>query len=520
MKILGIHSLTHDSGVCLYKNGKVAYALEEERLSRIKHHPGIEVEGKPPLLSLSWTLKEANLQLKEIDKFVHVGWKGDKFMKLDLARNRFRDFAKSLDPDTTRTSFVPHHKAHAASAYYASGFDDALVLVVDGAGDWTSTSLYIGEGRELRKVDEYPPDQSLGFLYSKAAKIIGLGDFGFGEGKMTALAAYGTQIHGFPQIIKTNDGKYTIEQDYFDHFMKYKKENGELTQTQKDFAFMVQTALENAIIDILNFAHNKYGKTKIAFSGGVALNCRLNGKISALPWVDDFFIQAGANDCGLCLGAAYLGAVESGEPITKMSDSYLGPDIKDDDVGSFVKSNKLRAKKLNDVAKACAELISEGKIVGFMHGRLEFGPRALGHRSLLGDPRNIEVRDKLNIIKQREPWRPVAPAIVDSEKQYCQLSKATEFMTKALPMNELAIKEIPAALHVDNTARVQVVRNKDDLFYTVIREFENITSIPAILNTSLNSKGEPLCASIEDGVKFFFTTPTDYLIIDKWLIEK
>lgn len=520
MKVLGIHSMTHDCGVCLYRGGKIGPAIEEERLSRIKHHPGIEVEGKPPLMSLRWALKDAKLQLEDIDRFVHVGWEGEKFMKLDLARSRFREFAKSIDPDGQKTSFVPHHEAHAASAYYASGFEDALVLVVDGAGDWASTSLYVGEGRKLQKVQEYPFDQSLGYLYSRAAKTIGLGDFGFGEGKMTALAAYGESIPGFPSIIRIDDGKYTISPDYREHFKPYGHGSGQLTPAHKDFAYTVQTALEIAIIELLQTAHKTYGKTRIAFAGGVALNCRLNGKIGAMPWVEDFFVQPAANDCGLCLGAAYLGAVAGGGPVEKMGNAYLGPGIADDQAGQYIEDNRLRGRRLADAAKTCAELVSQGKSVAFMHGKLEFGPRALGHRSLLGDPRNPDVRDELNRIKQREPWRPVAPAIIESEKQYCDLSKASEFMTKAIPMNDLAAREIPGALHVDRTARVQAVRDKEDIFYRVIQEFEHISGIPAILNTSLNSKGEPLCTTIEEGVKFFFSTPTQYLIVGDWLIEK
>jgi len=520
MKILGIHSLTHDSGVCLYEDGQIRYALEEERLSKIKHHPGIEVEGKPPALSLDWILKESNLKIGDIDKFVHVGWEGDNFMKLDIIRSRYREFARSLDPSGDKTSFVSHHKAHAASAYYASGFEDALVLAIDGAGDWTATSLYLGEDRNLTKIDEYPLDQSLGFMYSRAAKLLRLGDFGFSEGKMTALAAYGKQIENFPQIIRFENGRYSLSKEYYETFKKYERTFGELTQEQKDFAYVVQTFLEDTVINVLSAAHNKYGKTRVALGGGVALNCKMNGKISALPWVEDMFIQPGANDCGLCLGAAYLGAIETNDPITQMKTPYLGQNLNRKEVAEYITRNGLRGEKLANPELTAAELISQGNSVAWMQGRSEFGPRALGHRSLLGDPRSIDIKDKLNVIKQREYWRPVAPAIIDSDKQYCDIVKATEFMTKAIPMNDLAVKEIPGALHVDRTARVQVVRDINDTFYKVIKNFENITGVPAVLNTSLNSRGEPICTTIDDGVKFFFTTPTDYLIIENWLIKK
>ena len=174
MRVLGVHSLTHDSSVCLCESGRIIYALEEERMSGFKHHPGIEVEGLPPFGALGWILQQANITLEEIDRIVHVGWEGSAFMNLDIIRQRYRDFANHLAPGHTKTTFVSHHRAHAASTYYGSGFNKALVLAIDGAGDWTSTSLYIGRGTELIKVDEYPLDESLGFMYSRAQNCLAL----------------------------------------------------------------------------------------------------------------------------------------------------------------------------------------------------------------------------------------------------------------------------------------------------------------------------------------------------------
>ena len=271
---------------------------------------------------------------------------------------------------------------------------------------------------------------------------------------------------------------------------------------------------------MLQSAHIKYGVSKFALAGGVALNCRMNGRINNLPWVKELFIQPGANDSGLCIGASYLGAIELNDPIIKMSTTYLGPSIYSTEIEDYIKRNGLTAEKLNNPAQVGAKIIANGDSLAWMQGKLEFGPRALGHRSLLGDPRAIKIKDKLNFIKQRENWRPVAPSIIYSKKTYCDLSKSSDFMTKAIPMNNLAVNEIPAALHVDNTARVQVVRNKQNSFYELIKHFENITGVPAVLNTSLNAKGEPICNSIDDGIKFFYTTPTDYLIIEDRLIKK
>jgi carbamoyltransferase len=283
---------------------------------------------------------------------------------------------------------------------------------------------------------------------------------------------------------------------------------------------MVQAYLEKAVITILNAAYEKYGKSKLALAGGVALNCKMNEKISTLPWVNEMFIQPGSNDSGLCVGAAYLGVIEMKEPIAKMTTAYLGPDIEDTKIEEYIRKNRLRGEYLNNPEEKGAELLAQGNLIAWMQGRMEFGPRALGHRSLLGDPRSNATRDKLNMIKNREPWRPVAPAIIESAERYCDINQATEFMTKAIPMNELALREIPGALHVDNTARVQLVKDREDVFYKLISSFEKITGIPAVLNTSLNTQGEPICTTLDDGIKFFFTTPTDYLIIGKWLIRK
>ena len=520
MKVLGVNSLTHNSGVALCVDGKIKYAVEEERFSRIKHHGGIEVEGKPPYKSLEWVLSQAGISLSDIDKIVHAGWPGDNFLKLDIIRKRFREFAGELDPEDKKSSFVDHHEAHAASAYFASGFNDALALSIDGSGDWISTSFYIGKGHELKKVDEYFVDQSIGFLYSRAAQIIGLGGFGCGEGKLVALAAYGKPLDSFPSPIELSEGRYRLNKNYFDSFKKFKNDGKTYSQEHKDFAATIQNALENLVEYLVNNLYNKYGKRNLVIGGGVGLNCRMNGKLNQLPWVDQMFVQPAANDGGLCVGAAYLGALEMGDKPVGFDSIYLGPNIIENEVEEYVKKNGLNAIRVEDPSQLAAKLISNGETLAWIQGRLEFGPRALGHRSLIGDPRSMEVRDKLNVIKQREYWRPVAPSIIQSSKEYFDSRYGSEYMTHAIDMNDLAVKDIPGAIHVDKTARVQIVKNKDDRYYQLIKQFEKITGIPAVLNTSLNAQGEPLCTTIDDGVKFFYSTPTDNMIIDKYWFKK
>ncbi|MBI5697045.1 MAG: hypothetical protein HZC29_00770 [Thaumarchaeota archaeon] len=258
MKVLGVHSLTHDSGAALCEEGKITYAVEEERLSRIKHHPGIEVGGTPPYHAVQYVLKESGLETRDVDLIVHTGWPGDDFMRLDLIRRLYRDFSRELDKDLNKTLFVDHHLSHAASAYYASGFNDALTVVIDGAGDWNSTSAYLSKNRKLEKVDEYFLDQSLGFMYSRAAKLLGFGNFGFGEGKLTALASYGTPTADFRTIVTLENGRYKLNPDYYENFKRFKRGcNSELTEDHQNFAALVQHTLGNTVLYLLDNLHEK-----------------------------------------------------------------------------------------------------------------------------------------------------------------------------------------------------------------------------------------------------------------------
>ena len=519
MKILGVHSLTHDVGAALSINGKITAAVEEERLSRIKHHSGIEEEGSEPIKSINWVLSEAGVTKDEIDLFVHVGWPGSDFMQLDIIRNRFRKFAKCLDPQGDRTLFVDHHKAHAASAFYASGFKESLVLSIDGQGDWISTSLYLGCGKELKKIDAYYVDQSLGFMYSRAAKTLGLGNFGFGEGKMLGLAAYGKPIVDFPAPVILEGERYRIIEKYCEKtFKRFQIGNEGLKRIHKDFAATIQIYLESTVCSIVSAAAARYKQKNLTIAGGVALNCKMNGKIAQLSWVKKMYVQPAANDCGLCIGAAYLGALSVGDIPQPMRSMFLGPELGSPDF--LLKKNKLSAYFADNPAEIAAEALAQHRTVAWMQGRLEFGPRALGHRSLLGDPRLIDCRDQLNEIKEREKWRPIAPSICADGKKYCSLHENTKFMTHAVEMTKFAKKEIPGAVHVDGTARVQIVDKEQKEFYRLLRTFEKLTGVSAVLNTSLNRRGEPLCCSVEDGIRFFFTTPTDILIMGNWVVTK
>lgn len=519
MKILGVHSLTHDVGAALFDGGTITYAVEEEKLSRVKHHPGIQFGGTPPVHSVEYIKSKLTKGLDDVDFFVHVGWPGSNDEPLDIAKRMYRDFALQLDSENKKTIFVTHHLAHAASAYFASGFSQSIVIVVDGHGDYIATSVYLAKKGEylFKKIEEYFVDQSLGMMYTRAAKTLGLGGLGYGEGKLSALAAYGKPIKQI-QLIDIEENRYFIN-EYSNVFAKYKREKNEtLTQNHIDFAATVQEAIEKAILHTLNEIWKKYKINNVCFAGGVGLNCKLNGKIRDLSWINNFFVFPAPNDSGLCIGAAYLGAMIKQQEIRRLDTIYLGPEFAPTEVENYLISNQIKFVK-TDASRMAADCISNGRIVAWAQKALEFGPRALGHRSLLGDPRDTNVRDRINIIKKRESWRPVCPAVIDN-RYFTGDHHSLQHMMVAAKANDMAKKEIPAAIHHDGSARFQYVQKSTDPFYLLIKEFEKITTVPAILNTSLNASYEPICSTIDDIIKFFYTTQTDDLFIDNYWVTK
>src|SRR3989338_2383469 len=519
MKILGIHSITHDVSAALCENGIITHAVEEEKLSRIKHHPGIQFGGGPPIKSIEYLLRKLKKGIGDVDLIVHVGWPGSDKEPLDFMRKTYRDFANKLDNGLKKTIFVDHHLSHAAAAYYGSGFGDSIILVVDGHGDYIATSIYLARESdiEFKKVAEYFVDQSLGMMYTRAAKTIGLGDLGYGEGKMSALAAYGNTLKILP-LVDFNDERYILK-DYFKFFSKFKRDpKDNILKKHIDFAATIQDTLERSVIYILTKTYKKYGIKNVCLSGGVGLNCAMNGKIRTLPWIGNFFVFPAANDSGLSIGAAYLGALNKGDKVHMIKSMCLGPNLNQKEIKHFLDNNFINSIKVTSYKKA-AECLSTRRIVAWAQGNIEFGPRALGHRSLLGYPRNIEVKDRLNNIKKRDIWRPVCPSIIN-DKYFSGETSSLKYMTVAVKVNDIAKKEISAGIHIDGTSRVQLVADKKDSYYKLIKHFNKITSVPAVLNTSLNTNDEPLCSSISDVIKFFYTTPTDDLFIGNYWVTK
>ncbi len=531
MIVLGVHSMTHDIGVALFKDGRPVCIAEEERLSGRKHQPGIEVDGTTPERALVELLTFCGLTLDDVDIIAHAGGPGAPWMQMDNIHQRYRAFAEQLDPGLRRTRFFGHHECHAAVAYYGSGYgadDDSgsssnigssAVLTIDGAGcDHLSTTMWRGQGRSLELLDEYPSSQSLGFFYSRAAETVGLGSYGIGEGKLMALAALGQEPPALDGLLSRRYGRCRIAADLTERFADYKTHAPELPRSA-DFAAAVQAQLTATMTMLAMQALERASTSRLCLAGGVALNCRANGELLNLPGLDALYIPPMPGDSGLCAGAAYLGAIAAGDRPAPLSTPFLGLPIDDNDLAQMAR--EAGATQVDDPHARAADIIAAGGVVAWMQGRAETGPRALGHRSILADPRVRDHVDRLNRVKGREPWRPVAPAIATHAiNGYCMTPAVNRTMGIAVPMTAAARADIPAALHVDGSARVQHVTPADEHMHRLLTHFEQRTGIPCLLNTSLNGPGQPLCHRVADALQLFRTTDIDALVIGNRILCK
>lgn len=519
MIVLGIHSMTHDIGVALLKDGHLAAVVEEERLTGRKHQPGIEVDGSTPERALAAVLALYDLRLDDVDVIAHAGHAGAPWMKMDDIHRLYREFAGRLDPGRQRTRFFGHHECHAAAAFYGSGFEASAVLTIDGAGcDHLSTTMWRADGAGMQLVDEYPSAQSLGFLYSRAAETVGLGPYGIGEGKLMALAALGRELPGLAGLIRQSHGRYRIDPRYPERFREFALATPALPDSA-DFAASVQEQLCAAVESLAAQALERAESDRLCLAGGVALNCRMNGRLLHTPGLAALYVPPMPGDSGLCVGAAYLAAVAAGERVAPVSTPFLGLTVPAAELEAAAVA--AGATRVDDPHAAAVELIADGRVVAWMQGRAELGPRALGHRSILADPRVRAHVDRLNRVKGREPWRPVAPAIAEHAiDRYCTMSQVNRTMGIAVPMTAAAQAEIPAGLHADGSARVQKVTADDAHMHRLVSLFEQRTGIPCLLNTSLNGPGQPLCHHVDDAVQLLRETEIDALVVENQLFCK
>lgn len=556
--IIGISFGYHDSSCAVLKNGKLIAAVQEERFSRIKNDKSF------PKQSLRYCLEMAQSNIEDIDciayyeepkeKLSRQIWMGgveqtdssrqDKIMR-HIAEESPIDIIRSILGYTGRIEITNHHLSHGASSYFFSGFDDAAVLTVDGVGEWATTTYGRGDGTGLEILEEVNFPDSIGLFYSTITAYLGF-KVNSGEYKVMGLAPYGSPIYAdkLRQLITLKEkGQYSLNMEYFD-FLKTdrmysekletllgesaRKAESKMNQFHMDVAKSLQSVLEEVLLDKITYLYTIVPSENLCMAGGVALNCVANGRIRREGPYKNLYVQPAAGDAGTALGAAALAHIKlTGEWSTKkpLPHVYLGPGFTSEQVHDVLKQSSIdyidfRGKE-NKLLDYTAERLAEGKVIGWFQGRMEFGPRGLGARSVLADPRIGDMRQTINhLVKKREGFRPFAPAVLESKvHEHFDLSVPSPFMLETCQVN--SVLDLPAITHVDNSARVQTVgEDSNDRFRRLLETFDQKTGCPILLNTSFNVRGEPVVCTIMDAILCFVRSGVDYLVVEDFILEQ
>jgi carbamoyltransferase len=556
---IGINfSQMHDSSACIARDGEVLFAVAEERLSRVKH------DARFPTLSIRACLDFAGVRAEEVD-YVCQGWPAPRigflhdlscyatgkqplasrallnstrhFVSMWHQRSGESRFREIFGPaPRTKYRLIQHHLAHAISAYSFSGFDDAAILVIDGRGAWEATSIWRGRDGRIEHVQTIPWPNSLGLFYAQFTKYLGFQPYS-DEWKVMGLAPYGQSGVELSDFIEMDENSYRVATRLLlgkdsaptagieSHLGPKREPESEIQSHHKDIAFAVQDACERAMLQLSKRAVVEAGCRDLCLAGGVALNSKANGKILTSGIVDHLFVQPAAGDDGVCLGAALAPYLDSGGklPLSRMRHAYLGTASSDTEIKKSLETYKIRYTRMEDTAKMVAEMLASGKIVGWFQGRMEFGPRALGSRSILADPRDPEMTEKVNnAVKFREWWRPFAPSMLaEMAADYVESATDSPFMILTAQVKQEKRSVIPAVTHVDGSARPQTVeRDVNPLYWRLICEFGRLTGVPVVMNTSFNLRGEPIVCSPTDAIRTFFSSGMDALAIGSFLVEK
>lgn len=564
MHILGISCYYHDAAACLIKDGRLVAAAEEERFTRVKH------DTRFPIDAINYCLKEAGIKGKDLD---YVGFYEKPILKLERLLSQhiemfprsFWAFYKAMPswineklrvPGAIRKKlgyngdilFVEHHMAHAASTYLVSPFKKAAILTADGLGEWSTTTLGYAEDNNITIEKEIHFPHSLGLLYSAVTAHLGF-KVNDHEYKVMGLAPYGKPIYydKFKKIVKMNDdGSYKLDMSYFVYHYKltmpsskFIKEfgparlrNEKIEQKHKDIAASLQKITEELVFALAN---HLYGITKtenLCMAGGVALNSVANGKILKNTPFKQIYIQAAAGDAGSSLGVAFYiyNTILGKKRVYTMNDAYIGPYFSAEYIKNFLDRQNISYRKFSDekeLSRQTARLIYENNVVGWFQGRMEFGPRALGARSILSNACNPNMKDILNLkVKHREHFRPFAPVVTaEDAHEYFEADKPlpipADFMLMVYPVRKNKQKLVPAVTHVDGSGRLQTIRERQNpLYYAVIKEFEMLSGVPILINTSFNIRGEPIVCTPEHAYRCMMGTGIDYLVMDKFLIAR
>ncbi len=555
---LGInYTRTHDSSACLVRDGELIFAAAEERFSRLKHDPRF------PSNAIQACLDFARISASQLDD-ICFGWptagpgfRHDlrcfaagkmpvsslnlitttmHFLSMWHQSSGAKVFARQFGTVKARVRFVDHHFAHAISAYAYSGFSEAAVVVMDGRGAWEATSIWHGRDGRLEHVLTIPFPDSVGFFYSEFTEYLGF-QRNSDEWKVMGLAPYGQPGVDLRAFIDLDHRPYRVHSkrlfaDGSGSFSEMAARLGpsrapesEIEDRHKNIAHAVQDACEVAMMNVVRMAIERTRSRNLCLAGGVALNSKANGRILASVLRGDMFVQPAASDDGVALGAALVPYLDRGGPLPNkpMRHAYLGPSFEDDAIETTLRTYKLLYTPLRDPAATAAELLSGGKILGWFQGRMEFGPRALGSRSILADPRDPEMNAKVNnAVKFREWWRPFAPSMKkESAREFLESATDSPFMILTAQVRQEKRKIIPSVTHVDGSARPQTVEEKiNPLYWRLIDKFGQRTGVPVIMNTSFNLRGEAIVNTPTEAIRTFFSSGMDALVIGGFLVEK
>ncbi|MFC1890213.1 carbamoyltransferase [Thermodesulfobacteriota bacterium] len=557
MYILGVNCFMHNSAACLLCDGEIIAFAEEERFNRDKH------TSEFPQNAIAFCLETASIEMNAVE---HVGffwkpWKGvtSRMLRI-LARsprtildqpNRYKVFSSMV---RFRSQFrkrygyrgkihcIDHHTAHMAAAYYPSGFDKAAILVIDANGEIATTTYGRGRDNRVTALDRVKFPHSLGLLYLCVTEYLGFKENG-GEGKVMGLSSYGTPryIDDFREIVKlTGGGQYRVDMRNFDvhlskrdyitktfieRFGPRRPKEGPIEQRHRDIAASLQIMLEETVLELLDYLKRTTGERNLCLTGGVALNAVMNGRIEREAGFDKIFIQPSSNDVGTSLGAGlyihhmFLG----GSDRSLMHHVFFGPCFSNEQAEKALRAHGLDFERADDIEKQVADRIARGMVVGVLQGRMEVGPRALGNRSILADPRRAEMKDILNEkIKHREPFRPFAPVILQEHlEEFFPTRERSPYMLRVHPVRPEAARIIPAVVHVDGTCRIQTCNEKDNSsLYRIVKAFHAITGVPVVLNTSFNRRDEPIVCGPDEAIDCFLRSEMDTLVIENLIVDK
>lgn len=556
LNILGISCYFHDSAACLIRDGRLVAAVEQERLNRVKH------SNVYPDLAIEQCLRMGGILPEDLD---HVGYFADPWIALrkripHIVRNLPRSLSwgrthsanflsllrlprrfPSVNGKAPRFHFLEHHLCHAASTFFVSPFEEAAIFTVDGVGEWPTALFAVGKGTSITPVRRVFFPHSLGKVYTAISVYLGFEPLE-GEGKVMGLAAYGRPHYydDLREIVQVSDWGFEVDVSYLpyhlgkrryfskkfvDRFGPPREPGAALDERHADMAASLQKLLEETVLVLVDRLHKETGQQNLCLAGGVALNSVMNGVILERSPFRGLYIQPAASDGGAALGAAYYieHAILNRRRVEVMTHAYTGPEFSDAEYRAAVEAYRLPYVRCRSVEAQAAELIASGKIVGWFQGRMELGPRALGNRSILADPRRPEMKEILNQkVKRREWFRPFAPSVLEEAcEEFFESDYPSPFMLLVYRVRYDQRHKIPAVIHVDGTARVQTIRQEDNpRYYLLISEFKRLTGIPMLLNTSFNGKGEPIVCTPRDAIECYLRSGLDCLVLGDYLVEK